>query len=304
MKMRWIVAPLVALLGTVSGFAQQGDSLPPIVSGSSAKIQQSTSFPTTIYSDNAGMSTTGNVYTPVAPMNANPMPYSAGTNWGNAAAGGGYDSGCGVNGCGDCAAECGCCDRYFSMYGGWNRLLDYNGTIPALATSVNGSFDDGYGMGSAVGRYLTPRLRSELDFTYRHNEGDEWTATGGQTGPQTVTGPLDGDVDCFSGMANFFVDFGGREMGRVTPYAGAGAGFAFVEADFQAAGFQFAVDDSAFAYQGIVGLLFPMGARADWFCEYRYFCTDTLIANNLTDGSNSEYDYRAHDVFFGIRFCR
>ena len=304
MKTRWILAPLVALLWAASSFAQQNNTLPPIVSGSTAKIQQSTSFAPMTDNSYTAPNGVGNVYTPVAPLAATPAPIPGGGTWTGATSDGGYAGGCGVEGCEDCATDCGSCDRYFASYGGWNGLLDYNGTIPQLGSEVNASFEDGYGGGVAVGRYFTPRLRSELDFAYRHNDGDTWTATGGQTAPNTPAQPLAGDVDCYSGMMNVLCDFGGRRLGRITPYAGAGAGVAFVEADFQAAGFQFAVDDSAFAYQGIAGLLFPMGERADWFCEYRYFGTDTLVVHNLNDNSVSDYDYRAHNIFFGIRFCR
>jgi opacity protein-like surface antigen len=293
-------APLLMLACTAAASAQQFQSMPPIVSSSTARMQQSATYTPSNAVSYDNTATPGNVYTPVAPMMGSATPTYSGAPLSAGSGDYGCDSGCGA-GCGDCG-DCGFCDRYVSFFGGWNGLLDYNNQFQGF--QVNGTFDDGYGAGGAIGRQISPRLRTELEFAYRYNEGEEATLSGGQTAPVAITEPLNGEIECYSGMVNVLCDFGGRTLGRITPYAGVGAGVGFVEADVQANIFPFAIDDSAFAYQGIAGLLFPMGQRADWFCEYRYFGTDDLYVQNLTDGSFSQYEYRAHNIFFGIRFCR
>ncbi len=333
------ISAIVSLLAcaAVAG-TQQSPRVPPIVSAPNHVSGSTATFRNpgaTYVPNNAGYSVaapTGIYQDVVADQNANgkaPVQGQVGNNGGSC--GGCGDTGCGS--CGECGGyfgagaehwggrligrnggcddygcgDCGCCDRYLSVFGGWNHVLDYNGENEIVGAQLNGTFADGYALGAALGRQArcNRNLRSELEFTYRHNGGDEWTAN--LVGAAPVTQPWDGDVNVYSGMLNVGWDLGGRTLGRITPYVSGGLGFAFVNAELQTATTQYSVDESTFAYQAAGGLLFPMGPRADCFCEYRFFGTDDVSLQDVTNanvGYVGDFEYRSHNILFGIRFCR
>ena len=213
--------------------------------------------------------------------------------------GGGCGTGCGT-GCGGCGNACcdPCCSRYLTLFGGWVGVQDFSDAPPASNfNQIEASFNDGWGIGGAAGRRLTDRLCGELEFAYRNNEGDAVTVNQNPF-------PLDGDLNCYSGMMNLRCEFGdGR--GRITPYAGAGAGFAYLEGESTSLPINYSVEDSAFAYQAFAGCLLPLGACTDWFCEYRFFGTDEVALNDpAARNPPIGFDYHSNNIFFGIRFCR
>ncbi len=90
------------------------------------------------------------------------------------------DSGC--DSCCDTSHSCGsickrdfccCCPRpctYWSLFGGWTTINDYNGEAAAVPHS--GDLDDGWAIGIARGRRFDHNLRGELEFSYRRFDAD------------------------------------------------------------------------------------------------------------------------------------
>jgi opacity protein-like surface antigen len=106
---------------------------------------------------------------------------------------------------------------------------------------------------------------------------------------------------------------GCRQIGRCSVYGGAGAGYAFVEGELTSPSFSVNIDDSGFAYQFIVGVSRAISCRADVFAEYRYFAVEDLCAEHDFQtstappvpgaGAMDAFDYRSHNVLFGLRLC-
>jgi opacity protein-like surface antigen len=201
-------------------------------------------------------------------------------------------------GCSDCCAPCLDCCKYIKLFGGWTGLEDFD-TFNQQFT-VNGTFNDGFGVGLAWGRKLRPMLNIECEFTYRHNQAAEITASPPTAPP--IVADFDGEVNSYSGMTNFMFE-GCRRVGRCTPYGGAGAGFGFVTADASTQFGDYTIDDSGFAYQFIAGASHAIGCRADVFAEYRYFSIEDNQVQNQTGATIDDFDYRTHNVFFGLRMC-
>lgn len=112
-------------------------------------------------------------------------------------------------------------DWYFGLMGGAALPAEL-----AFTTGIGLSGDLGHNAGLALtgtfGKYLTDRLRAEVQFTY--GKVDASTATGTlQPGPIPINTNAVGDIDVFKFMAAgaFDLDLG---LPRLTPYVGAGVG--------------------------------------------------------------------------------
>jgi opacity protein-like surface antigen len=66
------------------------------------------------------------------------------------------------------------------------------------------------------------------------------------------------------------------------------------------------LDDSSFAYQGIVGISTCLNARTEMFVEYRFFETAefSLDVGTPIGSANFTTDTTSHDVMFGLRIKR
>lgn len=202
---------------------------------------------------------------------------------------------CGAE-CAPACAPCMDCCRYVKLFGGWTQLDDYENSNGPFA--VTGTFEDGYAAGGALGRLIRPWVNAEIEFCYRNNEGDQWT---GQ-----ATEPWDGEIETYSGMTNFLFQ-GCRRIGHCNPYVGAGAGFAFVNGDLSTQTLNHTIDDTGFAYQFMAGISRPISCNVDTFVEYRYFSVEDLVVDQSVSTQppvpGGDFDYRSHNVFFGIRLC-
>ena len=185
---------------------------------------------------------------------------------------------------------CGC--KYLSVFGGWSDLSDYSGVIAANPTS--GTFNDGFVVGIARGRYLNANTRFEIENSWRNNSGENWNNFLG-------TSQFDGHFNAYSTMLNTVREFGN---GRIRPYAGAGVGLTVQDGDFDVNGNHFRFDDWRLAYQGILGINVAQTGNADVYCEYRYLGnTDSGIEDTLGNRVD-EFSYLSESVVFGIRIKR
>ena len=224
----------------------------------------------------------------------------------------GSDQHCQTSACEtSCKNACVRSNRYISLFGGWTDFYDLGG-LAGIDGLGEASFDfqtnDGYALGTAIGRRLGNGLRSEVEFAYRNNTIGSITAAAPGLG--TVGFDLDGSVNSYAGMYNLYLDLGRRKCKRVNPYIGGGIGFAFTDADvaFDVFGQPVELDTetSSFAYQGIAGISYKLKSHVELFSEYRVFGTDeeqiSVTLPGLGSGS-ADFGGMSHNVFFGARIA-
>lgn len=189
--------------------------------------------------------------------------------------------GCGYGNCGGCGY--GCCpdkhDHYARFFGGWNWADDIDFPNQSL------SFEDGWGIGLAMGRQVTCNRRRELEVAYRHN------SLGNFTVPGTPAFNATGSTKVYSLMGNVIFDLDSIQLGQASLYTGGGFGGAFLDFDGQG----LVDEDTALAYQFICGLQRDMRSGAKAFIEYRYFGTTEFNLNGFDE------TYTAHNVFVGVQ---
>ena len=184
---------------------------------------------------------------------------------------------------------------YFSGNLGASILSDSDieqpGFIPITTT-----FDPGFTIGAAMG-YDFGNIRAEGELAYRTNDIDEFEFFG-------FSFPGEGDVSSISFMANGYYDFRSANS-ALTPYLGAGLGFANVDLDASIVGLPL-LDDSAlvFAYQLMAGFAYDINPTTALTFGYRYFATsnpefdDPVLPGVLPD---IEAEIQNHEFIFGVR---
>lgn len=145
------------------------------------------------------------------------------------------------------------------------------------------SFDTGYGLTAALGHVYGNGFRTEAEFGYRNNDMDELSAFG-------LSAPISGDISTISLMVNGFYDF--MSDSTMTPFIGAGLGFANIEADIDDFGSD---DDNVFAYQLAAGIAFAVNPSLNIDLQYRFFGTEDPEFDVL------EAEYTTHNVMIGFR---
>jgi len=147
------------------------------------------------------------------------------------------------------------------------------------------SFDTGFGITAAIGNAYENGLRGEVEFGYRTSDMDEFDSDSG-------SGSIDdGDISTISLMLNGYYDFRPKET--ISPFIGAGIGYANVEGDIEELGSE---DDNVFAYQVAVGVAFAINPQTKIDVQYRYFDTDDGDFDNL------EVEYGTHNAMLGVRY--
>lgn len=212
-----------------------------------------------------------------------------------------------------CRIASGQCDRlikqidYVSVYSGWVFLKDYHGENEIITTTSNiGSFNHGWALGGAVGKYLSCGNRIEGEFSYRNNTGNNWSAF--TTGPfplLTSSTNWSGSVNSYSSMTNFIHDFQALSTPCITPYLGAGIGVAKLDGDLSTPTTQSRIHDTLFAYQGISGLKTKLTSRLSLLTEYRFFGTSkTDLVNSSASAAIGDFKYLSHNALIGLSWSR
>jgi OOP family OmpA-OmpF porin len=151
---------------------------------------------------------------------------------------------------------------YIGAEGGLNWLL--NTTILGQTVSPQ----TGFAAGGVVGYdFVGPRV--ELEGMYRNNQ------TNAGFFPGTAINNQIGQV---SVMANLLYDF--APSSTITPYVGAGAGIAFVDGSSS-------LNNTQFAYQGIVGLGWNVDTNFRVNLDGRYYGTSNPSVNGSTWSNNN-----------------
>lgn len=158
------------------------------------------------------------------------------------------------------------------------------------------SFDPGWLVDGQVGYKFGNGLRSEIEVGYRQAEKDGITNPYGNP----ALG-VDGSYGVLNTMLNVIYDM--NINARVTPYIGAGVGYAHVwDSKLGVASgpatLLGATDRSAggFAYQAIAGFSFDIAKHWAATADYRY------LATTMLDFGNMESEYSSHNIMVGLRY--
>lgn len=224
--------------------------------------------------------------------------------------------------------ECGDCNwgpMYLSMFAGLS-LIDNFQTSFTFDNGMAGfqgvqetSFStlDGVAAGGAIGRYFYRQARVELEYTFRDNgigdlgintfDDDLMTPQPDDVLVSSNVVGADGNMQSNSFMLNIVGDLRPRTVGCLSGYLGAGIGVLYVDSDIATPTAIFDVDDSAIAFQGIVGVNFPTSDRVDLFTEYRYLGADSINVDR-TDAMGTQslgaFQFDSHSLVFGMRLLR
>lgn len=184
---------------------------------------------------------------------------------------------------------------YVSVLGGGNLLEDTGvrdgGTLQNSNSMLQTSM--GYNVAGAVGVNIGS-LRFEGEIGYAANEIDRFTnVVGGNVGT--------GAVSTLSYMGNVYWDVP-VPLPLLTPYVGAGAGYATVSFDGVAFPSALVADsrDEVFAWQVGGGVAIKFAPLTRMVLDYRYFATEDP---SLTDsfGNRFSIDYARHTYRIGLR---
>jgi opacity protein-like surface antigen len=164
--------------------------------------------------------------------------------------------------------------------------IDIGGT--KVKASADMQFDTGQAVGGLIGYAVTKRIAIEADLghaTFAMDQLDLSLSKGHHSLEGAVK--VDGNVDAWTGFGNVVVAPLG--VGILTPYVGAGAGFAHFDFDIKAAdifGGQIPIgaEESAtkLALKGIVGANLALGYHFGIGARYSY-----IWANTATDKTKS-----------------
>lgn len=169
-------------------------------------------------------------------------------------------------------------------------LLKAPSTTVTDTASRSVKFDSGNMGALALGYDYGSSWRAEVELSRR------------AAGLKTVSGTAaSGEMLATSLMANAIYDF--DVNGPVTPYLGAGLGYAQVKfknaAPFGASSIN--DSDNALALQGIAGLSYAMSDTVDLFTDYRYFTTRGVDMRTAA-GNAASFDAKTHSIMVGLRF--
>lgn len=181
---------------------------------------------------------------------------------------------------------------YVGVQLGATLLDDSSSDYNNLPLSFDIEYDPGFNVGTTGGVDFG-MARVEAELTYRQNDVDSLKALG----TSFSTG---GDVSALSLMANGFFDI--ETNSPVTPYIGAGIGFANVSLnDVTESGTLFVDDDdTVFAYQFGLGVAFDLSDLLTLDLGYRYFATLDPEFTDV-DGDTFESEYGGHNLDVGLR---
>lgn len=177
---------------------------------------------------------------------------------------------------------------YLEIGGGAVELMDSD--ISGSGIDTEAEFDTGYAVRTAIGHAYDNGWRAEVEIGYRKNDVESVGSSAGS-----------GEAKALSSMVNGYRDF---DLGNGwMPYVGLGIGAVRVDADGYSPVSNSTIndDDTAFGYQGIVGVAWSVSDSVDLTADYRYLASDDLSLTTAS-GFSVDAEYRSHSVMFGLRF--
>lgn len=204
-----------------------------------------------------------------------------------------------------------CCGKsYFSLFGGATSIENFHRQIalgPNMTETQGPALLDGLALGGALGYRVHPQLRLEAEYTYRNNKPEAWF-TGVETGgvlTSLTRDPAAGLVETHSLMFNSVYDLTRPRVGCANLYGGGGIGLLHANSTIAIPATTYDISDTAFAWQLIGGVNFPINQRVDIFTEYRYLGADSFnVVDTATLLPFGDFNYDSHNVMFGFRINR
>lgn len=185
-------------------------------------------------------------------------------------------------------------DYYLSGNAGVTMLEDADTEFTAFPGTVDYEFDRGLALSAAVGA-ADGVYRSELEIYHQNSDLDGVRATG--TGFDPAGAGTAGDLDILIGLVNAYYEF--RTGGPVRPYLTGGLGYAKLDAEFRAEGFDEVTlvdEESGLAWQLGAGLAFAVTGSVSLDLRYRYLSGDDV---EFDAGGT---DISGHSLMAGARF--
>ncbi|CAM2936488.1 outer membrane protein [Legionella worsleiensis] len=161
---------------------------------------------------------------------------------------------------------------YSSVFGGYTYLPgNINNYSDLYIHRGQASYNNGYNVGGRIGYQSNP-LRYEVEYTYLRGNLQKFDIN--YINQLDVSGYSSGNLL----MANIYYDFP-EMLPAISPYLGLGIGYAYLQASLASSGpvtpSFFSISDSAFAYQGTLGITYNFAENYAVNLAYRYVATDT-----------------------------
>lgn len=195
------------------------------------------------------------------------------------------------------APSVGLAQSYLSIGAGVNSL---DGTDFQVAPgNIDTEFDDGEVLSVAYG-WQFQSYRAEIELATMSNDVESHSLNGGAL----LVGAT-GEATATALMGNILLDI--NTDSALTPYFGAGIGFADVDAD----GFGVSAipdvlsdGDSVLAYQIILGADYALSPTASLFVQYNWFNTEEaqVSTSTATGAVSTDIDYEGYNFRLGARF--
>ncbi|MCO6419570.1 OmpA family protein [Siccirubricoccus sp. KC 17139] len=187
---------------------------------------------------------------------------------------------------------------YVGAGAGLNLHQESTGNANGVSGKTKYENDGLGGLGLAsIGWGFGNGLRAEVEGNFRQNGIERTTGPGGA---RVASG---GYLNNYGVMVNAFYDF--QLGGPISPYLGVGVGYGWVEAkNIRIAGTTVHDTDSQFAYQGIAGAAYSLGAYVPGLYltgEYRFY--GTLDPEFRTAGVTVKGTNYNHSVLLGVRYA-
>jgi opacity protein-like surface antigen len=163
---------------------------------------------------------------------------------------------------------------YGHVFGGYTQAPDltFSGTVGGNPQTVAIDFGSGYNVGLAFGKNINAwstskvNTRAEVELSYSRANADAIDFSGNGAGAEANTA---GEVSTTNLFANVLFDF--KTSSKWTPYAGFGAGVAFVDNDLvYGPGVRISENDQVFTAQLIAGTSYALNDAMDLTFDVRY----------------------------------
>lgn len=202
------------------------------------------------------------------------------------------------------AAESAPRDWYVRAAGGFSYIQDDDNndfTDVGGEQNADASFDLGWGAAISVGRWFSERWRADLEWAYRSNGNDRIRLDDGRVAD-------DGNYASTTLALNGFYHFSdGREVGKLSPYIGAGLAWVNeIDIDLEG-GPDFGRDyedleDDGFGVQFMGGVSYRQSRSLRWDAELRWLYFGEADLDNGRGTRLDDLDYAPLTGFIGLSY--
>lgn len=195
---------------------------------------------------------------------------------------------------------------YISIFGGGVFHHDiehgYTHVNPAENGNSTHDMDAGYIFGAAIGAYVRPNIRAELELSHSSNDVNGLSFDNPIF--SAASGPASGRVKSTNLMVNAWYEFGGIE--HIRPYVGGGIGASFIDGKSRmkmGSIHEFSGTKTAFAFQAGLGSRIALTERVDLDLGYRFRGTPNVrLKSEIAGQVNKSAGLYSHTVQAGLIF--